>query len=112
MFQMEIIMKSSAMKRLFFAAFVLMVFTAGCRHAPNAELAEARQTILDVKAVQPQDECLDFVEQAEKHLKMAEELKDNGDFDKALFEAQKARHLADKARRCQQFKLLRSDTAE
>jgi hypothetical protein len=109
---MEIIMKSSAMKKLLFVTLVLIAFAAGCRYAPNAELAEARQTILDVKAVHPQAECLDFVEQAEKHLKKAEEFKDNGDFDKALFEAQKARHLADKARRCQQYKLLPSKTTD
>ena len=87
----------------------VIALISGCPHTPNAELAEARQAMIDIKAVQVTGECLDFLNQAQKHLKKAEEFEAAGENDEAVYEAQKARHLVDKARRCQQFNDLRSE---
>ncbi len=104
-FKRKIFARSNA--ATFTAAFIgVVLMVAACHHAPTAELEQARQSIIDAKSAKIEGECLDFLAQAQKHLAEAEKLAAEGKDDEALYEAQKARHLAKKAKRCRQQQLL------
>lgn len=84
-------------------AAALGLGASSCRtYEPHAELAEARQAVLDARYVPTLEYCPQILKEAENRLNAAQAAFDAKDYVTALAEAQKAHRLAEDVKLCRE----------